>query len=440
MTDTQSIILSASTLVAGWLFGGFFKSFKKIINRARISRLRKEFNKTDFKNDIGGIICVASGVPYWDSSHIFLSRTGPDFYYPIPEEYRDKLNDKGFFDAGCFKKYKQGESILEEHTHNFKQTDNCLDEHFAATDEFNDGFGCFGTKWNDATKAEILEIAKSVAEELLKDICSSKPRFNGALFGVGYVNPVLRIGEEEKPAVDIRYYVTNYFTFRVFASYYQKHKQEFFDKYKNERLPYEKLAYPFLSSFGVASLMVVSYNDLKERIAPKDGIILGRRSNEVIVDPNVYHFSMNEALSLGDVDNNGIPNLELAAIRGYQEENGIVLENGIIRDINVAEIDHHKFLDFIFDKNKCEMGVNCLWRIKLNHQSRANQFIQQFKLLRKLSKDGHVETTDFKMITVGDIEKFIKENQNTDKEKKISWGLNFSLHMLHYRYARKVLW
>ena len=170
----------------------------------------------------------------------------------------------------------------------------------------------------------------------------------------------------------------------------------------------------------------------------QDSIIIGSRSDDVIVDKGVYHFTMNEALSLEDRDKQN-PSLDVATQRGFQEENGIIRNNGSV-NITGATCGNYCYMDFNFDSNKCELGVNSFWRISLDSSiTNKDKFIKEFQALRQSAKDGYLETTQFEMMSVDSIRAFLAKNKNTKDAKRISWGLFFALNLLAVRYDQKVL-
>ena len=139
-------------------------------------------------------------------------------------------------------------------------------------------------------------------------------RFNGLMYGVKKVRNE-RLTIEEEAGLDMIFYKTDYFTFRVFAKIYEKLKNNSLG-FKVEKLQDLNLYSPFLSGFGLGAFVIINQGK-------GDEVLLGRRSNGVIVDKGNWHYSMNEAFSMKDVDEYGYPSLSTCLYRGLQEELGI---------------------------------------------------------------------------------------------------------------------
>lgn len=449
--DFQALLLDFLKILAGIVIGWIVNPFKDRISnwrtkskwRRRMKKVQQAFNNENFRNNLGGVIRLESAVPSWESNNIKLSHNAkefPDFYYPIPSNKIELLQNAGFTDSGRY--VPKGRKKPQFYT--FDDSANCLSSSFSdvALTKLNAGLACFNRKWDLETQAEILEIAESVADEMISDLNAGKCRFNGAMYGVGHFSHSRSEGSEE-PIVIIQFYVTNFFTFRVFANFYQKHKAKLLQS-ANQYISKEtinSLAYPFLSSFGIATIAVLSYNDVEEMCEKEDCMIIGKRSNEVKVDPNVYHYTMNEAFSLGDKSSRGALSIEMAATRGFYEEIGLEIRNDKNRTTSIKGTHHGGicFMDFLFDSNKCEMGVNSYIRIKINEGVNPGKFVEDFKACRSVARDGHMETTGFVLQPIGDIKAFLEKNKNTEKEKKISWCLNFTLSNMADRFEKIVL-
>ena len=369
-------------------------------------------NEKDYLNDNYGIIELAHGVPVFEERYIRLSRanSSSNFFYPIPEEQAIETKE-GKKTLADFKFTQNGDSNPFDYSRN----KNCLSIDFNHIASFEKAFSCFNKKWDDETKKELACIADEVAEEFLSTLKDGTPRFNGEMFGVSsFIEK--RYDIQEAPGVEITFYKTDYFTYRVFSKFFAKHKKELFKKY-NHTLTAQQincLAYPFLSSFGVACLIVVSFNDLNMKIQPYDTILLGKRSNNVVVDKNKLHFSMNEALSTNDTNNSETPSFREAGDRGLQEELGLFRDT-----IKGAVFGDYGFLDFCIDSNKGEMGVTCYVKVSLDPNKKTiEDFKNDFLVCYKRSKDGRLETTGFVAVRVCEIEAFKNKNR-----KRMSKGL-----------------
>lgn len=378
------------------------------------------FKEMNFFINNYGIIELAHGVPVFEEKHIKLSKANAscNFYYPIPIEHTLKTK-KGKKTLADYNFVQNGNSF------DYSQKYNCLSDNFKHNLPFKKGFSCFNREWDNQTKNELASIANEVAINFMSTLKDGIPRFNGQMFGVSSFNEE-RIGLQETPGVEIVFHKTDYFTYRVFSKFFENHREELLNNC-NLTLTSEqinKLSYPFLSSFGVACLIVVSFNDLNMKIQPYDTILLGKRSDKVEVDKNKLHFSMNEALSITDTDNSETPSFKEAGDRGLQEELGLFRGK-----VEGAEFGEYGFLDFCIDSNKGEMGITCYVKVSLDSSKKTiEDFKRDFLACYKRSKDGILETTGFETIRVCEIETF----KNNNKER-MSNGLLAALDRFRER-------
>lgn len=429
MSILLNIVLNIFFAFFGYYLGRYLdrkkrekdEAAKLEVERKHGESLEAAFVTLDYSNKYG-IFSLAHGVPTFPEDDIYLRRTvSESFYYPIPEGDTKKTL------AGEKYKFTQSGSIFR-----YTEKKNCLSPRFSKTmiDKINTGLKLFGTNLEDS-KAELEEIANEVANRFLSDLNEGKPRFNGAMFGVSFFSENRDPENDEAPTVTINYYTTDYFTFRVFANYYQKHKDSFLAQHTHD-LPVHvnELAFPFLSSFGVCCLIVLSYHDSNTLLMDDDRILLGIRSNNVIVDKGRVHFSMNEAFSLRDTIQGGIPDFKECINRGLKEENGLIVDR-----MNGAQFGDYHFLDFNLDSNKCEMGVTCYVKVVLDPETMtADGFKDDFFARYRIAQDGRLETTGFEMVKLGELEEYTIRNG-----ERMSNGLRSSLEMFIHRYKCKML-
>ena len=402
-------------------------AIEKAESERKSAELKHMFNNLDY-SDKYNVVILAYGNPTFSSDDITLDRKkGESFYYPIPEGPTKKILASNKFN---FRQSGNG----------FKYTDenNCLSPKFSPIilHYINNGLNCFGTTL-ESCKLELEEIAKEVADDFLAKLQAGKVRFNGSMFGVSFFDPG-RTQEDETPTVTISYYTTDYFTFRVFAKYFLKHRQEFFSKYLDSNtniynIPINRIAFPFLSSFGVACLIIVSTHDAEKHFQNDDLMLFGLRSNDVEVDKGLVHFTMNEAFSLRDTQQGGTPDFRICLDRGLKEENGLIKDR-----IKGATFGDYHFLDFMLDANKCEMGVCCYVKVILDTQiTSAEEFSKDFYEKYKTAQDGRLETTGFVMKSLDELENYKAECERDDiKTPKMSAGLKMALDMFNYRFKQ----
>lgn len=102
------------------------------------------------------------------------------------------------------------------------------------------------------------------------------------------------------------------------------------------------------------------------------------------------------------------------------------------KKIHGAKFGKYVYLDFIFDTNKCEMGMTCYVKVTLDKTTDIKKFCEEFFNKYKLAHDSQLETTRLDFIKVGDIPSFIKGR------KKKSNGLSSALDMLWCRFHNEI--
>lgn len=255
----------------------------------------------------------------------------------------------------------------------------------------------------------ILSSADEIAEEFLSDLREGYMRFNGLMYGLKNIRPE-RLTVDENSGLDIDFYKTDYFTYRVFDKIYQKLKANNF-KFKIDKLQDLNIYSPFLSSWGLVTFVIINQGY-------GDEILIGKRSNAVIVDKEKWHFSMNEAFSMNDKNEYGHPSLSACLFRGLEEELGI-------SDIFKKYVKQYEFLDLVIGVDRFEIGVTSFVRIELNETF-------TFKILLDLysiAQDGKLETSSITSIPIKSIDEFIDDNYDN-----ISAGCRGGLKALNARY------
>lgn len=376
------------------------------LNVSLLSKLNEKSHS--FLKDFG-IAQISHGLPFFVS--IETHRDNSSFYLPIPNEKKKMLSKKRF-----------SQRINNPEC-------NCLSDSFSKKNEFNKGFGLFGLKWDEATKQEIREISIKVADRIYNDIISGKRRFNGPLSGVYRYSEIYDENDENVIIPNISLYKSDFFTFRVFAQYYKDHWETIKDIYSSESITdtVNALSMPFLSSLGVSIIAVISTNSITDSITEEDLVVIGFRSDKVEVDPDSYHFTMNEAVIPSDSMNNGT--FSNGAIRGFIEE------------LKWAEDSEMRFSQFYFtdlylDTNKCEVGLTGFVKIGLTGRMSNDIDYAKKKLMGLYSnaRDSSLETKTIVFIPVKEIRQFISENHHT-----MSAGFAVALNNFVERYELGVL-
>lgn len=374
------------------------------------TKLLDLFSKQDYSLNSNGIIMLAHGVPTYSPESLNEGKVDKCFYYPIPEKYRDILNTFGF-------SQKKTDDIQ------YSDEDNCLFENFWGKDNFARGLSTIGINWDDTIKKDLDIIANNVAKSFHEDLKNGKVRFNGAMYGVDYFDPGRSSGEE-LPTVTINFYKTDYFTYRVFSCLYQNHRIGN-NAFKKDFI--NSLSYPFLASFGIAFIAIISTNKCNAAIEGSDVIVIGRRSNDVIVDKGRLHFTMNEAFSIRDMNVNN-PSFELCAIRGFVEE---LKWSKHIHGLKFGDL---KFTDFFFNNNACEMGVVGYVKIETSEELPLEEAVDKLTKLYKESQDGILETNGLVFVAMKDARTYLQK-----QKEFMSIGFATALDCLLRRYELNLI-
>ncbi len=417
MDIIELIVSGLIGAVLGYVFNEFVdylrKKHQELVTSQNNRNLLEELSNKDYSLNENGIIPLAHGTPFYFDGDIQGYITDKRFYFPIPqtEPIIDKLTTYGFVQDS-------------RHNPDFKYTDdvNCLSDNFWGKEVFDHGFGFFGNNtWDSETKKELEIVAEDVANQFISDLESGKVRFNGAMFGVSSFNPNRSLGEE-LPTAQIFFYKTDYFTYRVFSQYYLNHRTVFLSK---EIVPemINHLAFPFLTSFGISVIAVISRNHEEEKLSESDVLIVGRRSQHVVVDRGLLHFTMNEAFSCRDTIYNN-PSFDLCVSRGFNEELKWTKE---IKGLTFSKC---KFMDFFFDSNKCEMGLTGYIKLTIDE----SLSVQKLYELYKESQDGILETEGLEFVEIDKVFAYYQENKN-----KMSAGFATVLECFLRRYNNDLL-
>ena len=379
--------------VIGYIFNEFVvylrEKRKESVHSKRNRELLREFLEKDYSMNKDGIVLLAHGTPSYSRGDIEGYITDKRFYYPIPQvdSIINHLAKYGFEQKG-------------NPDFNYTNNVNCLSDSFWGIETFNHGLASFGNyAWDNTIKSELDEIAKEVAMQFISDLDAGAVRFNGAMFGVSSFHPNRSQGDE-LPTAKVYFYKTDYFTYRVFSHFYLKHRDDFLKKDITGQL-INNLAYPFLTSFGVAIIAVASTNGKDEKLTDSDVLIIGKRSKNVVVDKGLLHFTMNEAFSIRDTIYKD-PSLDLCVSRGFDEE--LKWTN----DVKGLSFGDCKFIDFMFDSNKCEMGITGYIKLSIGE----NLSVQKLYELYKVSQDGILETEGLEFVEMKHVHGFYAENKH----------------------------
>lgn len=372
--------------IIGAMIGYFIEGFldkvknclaKRIATASRI-KISHQLQTLNFKED-AEYMAIDHAVPKYFENNVILNKSSNCVIVPIPNEYRDQLEELGFeYHVGA---YTDNPIIAKSFSH------------------INIG------SYVDF----ILEESVNVANEFLEDLQRGKIRFNGYLYGVEHIM-LNRYGDNEEPLLKLDFYKTDYFTFRVFANLYKRFRESIIIKGVGDlnNVP------AFLSSFGIGCYVIATDG-------AEEYLVLAHRGDNVIVDKDKYHFSMNEAFSIMDTDIYGNLSFVSCLFRGLREELQLN-ENWKNQIIDFGFLD----LDIIMDR--FEMGITCYVKMKFDSEFT----MERFRDLYKTAQDKELETKGLFFIPMRNIRDFMKVN-----ESKFSIACINGLRSLLVRYESK---
>ncbi|MFZ8167702.1 hypothetical protein ACO1HB_02620 [Alteromonas macleodii] len=231
----------------------------------------------------------------------------------------------------------------------------------------------------------------TVANELVEKIRQGHIRFNGKLFGVRRAFGG-RTPEDEEATLKIEFYETDYFTYLVMNDVYSRLKNSGFKFYFANSFVSLRRYYPFMPSFGLACFTIFDRGNGEE-------VLLCHRSEHLEAFPNNWHFSMNEALSLKDLDSDKIektPSFKTCLFRGLKEELGI----------EKTRVKEFGFMDFWLGTERCELGILSYAKIKIDKNYSFDDFLKAYSI----AQDSELETQNWRLEKVKEIPRFVEDN------------------------------
>ncbi|WP_102264428.1 hypothetical protein [Mesobacillus jeotgali] len=228
--------------------------------------------------------------------------------------------------------------------------------------------------------------------------------FNGRKYGVYRIHRKRNADPEENACLRLELFETDYFTHQVFRSIYQELKQENHPIGKLTKLENLHAYYPFTTSFGMNTFIILETGNLDEIIFAKRSRFLNTGSLE-----SKWHVTMNEGLTETDREGKDI-SLIKCMHRGLREELGI-------REEHHKHIIDERFMDLFIEMGKFEIGLTSYVKMDINKDKLFN--------LYSAAKDGELETDG--LVTVPISEKKLK---GFLKDEKLTEAAKYTLKML----------
>lgn len=352
-----------STII-GILIGFFLNIISKnILKGIRTIKRHKFFKQMGKSFECEGMISLDHGDPFYQYNNLVCKCAEDCFYLAIPIQQLTQLRmyNEEFIsrEDSFFKGMSIDEVGIDMGIRNLKEL---IDKH-----------------------------RKIVADSFVKRLYAGSTLFNGEMFGVRKIISD-RNGIEENAKLIITYYSTDHFTHLVMASIYQELRKAGHEISKIKSIIDTNRYFPFTSSFGVNTMVILE---------PENAVILAKRSGRLrnMEGKDKWHVSMNEALTITDIDED-IIDFDRCVRRGLREELGI-------RPSDQSKISESKFGDLFFVEKVFEMGITNIVKIDMS--------FEELKQKYSTAKDGELETVEIKKIKINKkaISEFWEKNECT---------------------------
>ena len=325
----------------------------------RIYNAKKEIKKSAKNHLQNGIISLANAYPYYYPENIILVDSGERFILERPSNI-NKASNIGYNDFI----FVDGENLGN------------LGERMGILD------------FNDLVNKHRVKVENDFANE------NGRELFNNEKYGVRKIVFTKTGDVHENSIVKIQFYKTDYFTHKVMRSIFKELLGKNHPISNCSRVEDIVKYYPFLTSFGINSLLSIMDENLLETL-----VLVKRSKHMANMSNDQWHVSMNEGLSLTDIDDviNSI-SFQKCVNRGFLEELGINNEHHIIQN------EYH---DIFLVTNNFELGITTQARIEMSIDSFANCFYA--------AEDRTMETTgEYKLLpaTKKEVETFLRKNNS----------------------------
>jgi hypothetical protein len=242
---------------------------------------------------------------------------------------------------------------------------------------------------------ELIEKHKRiVAKDFLSRLEQNHTIFNGEKYGVFRIHRKRTVDERENAALYIDLFKTDYFTHCVFRSIYKELKEIGASISKVEKIEDLYRYYPFTTSFGINTFVILDTSNGKHMIFAKRSKFLNKE-NPV----SLWHVTMNEGLTETDKEGRDV-SLIKCLHRGLREELGI-------REEHHKYIIEEHFMDLFLEMNNFEIGLTSFVTMDMS--------FSKLQELYSIAKDGELETDTIISIPLkgNHLKEFIKHEQLT---------------------------
>lgn len=335
-------------------------SIRSVYQRIKDIAERKDNKKlkADLLED--EIITLDSAIPCYSNNNIDLTLQNECFFISFPSD-----------EIGELRKYSP----------EYVSNDNLLLGGYSSIDQL-------GKAMDIENLEEMIEKHKRiVADSFVKSARSGQMIYNNKKFGIRKIIRSRRPTWGEENTLKIFLFSTDYFTHRVMRSVYSELKEEGHVISKSREIADLNRFYPFLTSFGLNSLLILQ--DLEK-------IVLVNRSKQIAnMKEEQWHVSMNEGLNISDLENNHV-DLSNWLYRGYKEELGIE-----------HKVTENYFTNLFINMETFEIGISSI--------AKARVSIDEFQVNYRSARDSALENVGYTLVssTPQSIKAFLRKNQTT---------------------------
>lgn len=240
--------------------------------------------------------------------------------------------------------------------------------------------------------------SRIAAKHFINKLENGHTIFNGRKYGVYRIQRKRNADEDENACLRLDLFETDYFTHQVFRSIYQELKEEGHPISKITKLEDLQSYFPFTTSFGMNTFIIIETPSTDEVIFAKRSKYLNSGSVE-----SKWHVTMNEGLTETDKEGREI-SLIKCMHRGLREELGI-------REEHHKSIIDEKFMDLFIEMNKFEIGLTSFVKMDMT--------MGKLQDLYSVAKDGELETDGLAAIPISErkLNEFIKKETLTEAAK-----------------------
>lgn len=297
---------------------------KQVINTEKLNQ--------NSMNDGLSILALTSTM---DSLGVVASNSFEQFYFQIPDKYKNQLNEYKFSLNGesdsSSKYYAKLISLLSKY-YNFSIED---------------------------TQNLISNQICIVSQLFLDEMRAGRQKSNNKMFGI---DKIVKRGN----LLELKLFVTDYFTYTCINHVYRYLKRKYPENKSLFIATLEDVnnVSPFLCNFGVGGFLSLNY-------AGKEVYFIGKRSSAVAC-PNVWQTSFDETFDLRDRPNvqGAPPNLKTCLERGVKEELGfMVFEHGFRLESSLLSV--------IQTKERFEIELFVMGHCLLNYMKEFEDIILQ---------------------------------------------------------------